>query len=93
MAANCPLAVYDQASSKYVGTFDGNRDGRRHIAAAEVVVGPHHDAFAAMYVHRIVCNLAAQFSAVILEDRGWHSWFLALVDSARRDRNGCVHDV
>ena len=93
MAANGTLAEDDQAAGQDVRALNRNRDRRRHVTAGKIVVRAHHDGLATVYVHGIGGDLATQFRAVVLENRGWYGRLFTLVDGARRHGHGGIHDV
>ncbi len=93
MAAYGPLAEDDQAARQDVGAFDRDADRHDLIAARQIIVGSQANALAAVHVHRIVGNHAAEFGGVIFQHGGRHRRFFAAVDRACRDRARCVHDV
>ena len=93
MTADCALPEDNQTASQNVGALNRDRDRCRHVTAGEVIFRPHHDGFAAMYVHGVIRDFAAELGTVILENCRRHGRFLALIDSACRDRYGGTHDV
>ena len=93
MAADRALAEDHQAAGQDVRALDRDRDRHHLVAAAEVVLRAEADALAAVHVHRVVRDLAAELRAVVLEHRGRHRRLLAAVDRAGGDRACRVHDV
>ncbi len=93
MAANRALAEDDQAARQDVRALDGDGDRRRHVALADVIFRAEHDGLAAVHVHRVVRDLAAQLGAVVFQNRRRHRRLLALVDGTRCHRNRGVHHI
>ena len=93
MAAHGALAENDEAARQDVGAFDRDRDRHDLIAAAQIIFRPEADALAAMHVHGVVGDHAAEFGGVILEHGRGHRRLLAAVDGARGDRARGVDDV
>ena len=87
------MSKYNQAASQDVRALDGDGNRSRNEAPAQVVLGPHHYALAAVHVHGVVGNFAAEFGTVILENGGWDGRFFALNDGASRYGHCGVHDV
>src|SRR5260221_2582416 len=84
MAANRTLPENHHAAGQDVRAFHRDADGNLLIGAAEIVVRSETDAFAAMYVHRVIDHLATAFGAVVFDDGRDHRRFFAQVDRAGR---------
>jgi hypothetical protein len=93
MAANRALAEDDHAASQDIRAF--HRDGDRHqlIGAAEIIVRPQTNAFAAVNVHRIVDDRTHALGHVIFDDRRRHRGFFAQIDRAGRHGSRGIHHV
>ena len=70
MAADRALAEDDQAARQDVRAFDRDRDRHHLVAAREVVLRAEHDALAAVHVHRVVGDLAAELG----------EWYFSIAD-------------
>ena len=93
MAAHRALAEDDEVPRQDVRALDRDAHGNHLVGAADVVLRPEHDALAALHVHRVVRDHAAELGDVVLEDAGGHGGPLAAVDRAGRHRARRVHDV
>ena len=69
MAANGALTKDHHVAGEDVGAFHGDGDRHRLVGAAQVVAGPHADAFAAVYVHGVVDALAHALGQVVFHHR------------------------
>src|SRR5690606_5556532 len=87
------LAEDDQAAREDVRTFHGDGDGHGFVAAPEVILRAKTDALAAVYIHRIVGDLARHFRDVIFHDRGRHRGHFAARYRSRGDQPCGVHRV
>ena len=93
VTAHRPLTKDDQVARQDIGALDGNGDRHDLVAAPEIVIRSQHNALAAVNIHCIVGDHAADFGGVIFEHGGGHRWLFAAVDGTGGDRARRVYDV
>ena len=93
MGADRALPEDDQGARQDVGAFDGDRDRRHLVAAADPVVRSEADALAAVDVHGIVHAEARALGHVVLGDRREHRRLLAEIYRAGGHDARRVHHV
>ncbi len=80
MAAHCALAEDDHVAGEDVGAFHGDADRRALPLPTEIVLRPEDDGLAAMDVHRILDDRAAELGRVVFGDGRGDGRLFALVD-------------
>ncbi len=93
VTANGALTKDDQVARQDIGALDGDGDRHDLVAAPEIIVRPQHNALAAMNIHCIIGDHAADFGGVILEHGGGHRGLFAAVDGTRGHRARSIDDV
>ena len=93
MTANSPLPENNHAARQNVRALHGNGDGNRLVSAPDVIRRPHADAATAVYIHRIIDNLAHVLSVVTLQNRGNDRRFFATIEPAQGQQAARLHHV